>query len=234
MNYIRLIILLLFFSTTVFGKQKIDSTKQNKTISAQTQSQVNLNLPSILQIQRISDKQDNLSFFEKHFVSFIALIIGIISAIVNLCVARRLRYSNERNLQKLIENAKETTMREFNATINTHNRQEWINELRHTLSQLLSYTTQILPPLEDTYGKSIDKNAFVEKIAYSKAKIDLLTNEEKPEQKTLLDAVDRIIDTSTKNKEEFNMSDFQDAREKMIQASRKLFRVHWLKIKDLK
>ena len=67
-----------------------------------------------------------------------ALIIGLLSVLVNFWVAHRLRQSNERNLTRQIENAKEITLSQFKSTIATKNRQDWINELRNAISDAIS------------------------------------------------------------------------------------------------
>lgn len=261
MKKIFLLCTLILSLTIVCGQTKSpvkQDASKHETQPANTTPppQVNVNVPTTLQIKDITEKSNNSSIIEKSMPWIVAFIIGLLSALVNFFIARQLRQSNENNLQRQIESsernlqrqiesnerslqrqietAKETTITGFKATINTKNRQEWINELRHTVSQFLSHSLQLIPTVGIKFVTETEKSAFYEKLVYSKTKIELLTNPNKPEQKELLDSIEQLLVQVSKKKEDFNLDEFKAARDKTLDVSRKLFGIHWDKIKELK
>lgn len=144
--------------------------------------------------------------------------------------------SNERNQNKQIETAKESKLLEFKATIATNNRQEWINELRHTLSEYLTYCILITPlPDDATQAKLDNRDEIFRKLSLSKSKLELLMNSEKAEQKELLEKIESILEVIRNNIDKSNKPiPIKDARISAIEAARKLFSIHWNKIKELK
>src|SRR5690606_18151095 len=140
--------------------------------------------------------------------------------------------SNERSLQRQIATKKETTLIEFKATINTQNRQNWINELRQTLTEYLSNTTLIYPFDNKLFELMLIENEYqINKMSLAKAKLELLMNHEKPEQKKLLDEVEDML--KVVNDPQRNIKDIIKSRSKVIFAARHLFEIHWKKIKEL-
>lgn len=176
----------------------------------------------------------------------VALLIGVIAAFVNLFIGNRIRISNEKNMQKQlesneknlknqIETSKEIKFLEFRSTISAKNRQEWINELRHTLSEFLSIAMQLTPDSHEEIEKLsyMDQNKYVEKLFYTKCKIELLLNANKEEQKKVLDEVENIARLTVTETKDFTDTYMQVARNKLITCSRNLFDIHWKKIKNL-
>lgn len=225
------VIVLVFFSLTIFGN-KIDSLDTKKNSIQSQPTDVKISIPQTIHIEDITEKSDTTMSLDKNMPWIAALLIGFSAAFVNFWVAHRLRQSNERNLQRQIENSKETTLTQFNATLATKNRQDWINELRQTLSEFLTYSMCLTPsfvPLEPEEHKK-----YLEKLAFTKSKIELLINVDKQEQIELLVALDNVLEVLSKGKGDFNKEEMQLARSKTISAARKLFRIHWKKIKLLK
>lgn len=256
MKKFTLFLLLLLCSIIVFGKPTQDTTKHLRTTSTATPIQVSITLPETLQVGNISDKKESNTHFVTILPWIIALLIGVFSAVVNFRIAKSLRKSNEKNLQfqidsnernvksqiesnerslqKQIEITKETTLIEFKATIATKNRQEWINELRETLSVFLTSSIFVSPNISrDLKIKFTD--GFVEKALFARAKIELLTNKDKPEQKELLDNVNIYYEIVLKQLkgEAIESSQIVEARSSISQSARKLFKIHWNKIKEL-
>jgi len=231
MHRIFILLTIIFCSTIIYGQSINDSKNKYAKSTSKSSTEFNVNLPDTVQFREIVDKNETYSFFEKGMPWIAALFIGIFSAIVNFWISHRLRQSNERNLQKQIDNAKETTITQIKSTIGTKNRQEWITELRNTLSEYLTFTARVTP---DMMNSAEDNKKYIEKIYYSKFKIALMINPEKKEQKELLDAVEDILSEIIKKKEDYKIEEFKKTRETCIQAARKLFGLHWKKIKDLK
>ncbi|WP_400076355.1 hypothetical protein [Winogradskyella sp. R77965] len=231
---------LLFISFSTTNVNQLTET-ENKTATQQPHV-INLELPDKLKIETINDTENDNTLFEKNMPWVAALLIGIISAIVNIKISNDLKRSNEvnisnqisgaqENIKLQIESDKESTLTQFKATVATKNRQEWINELRDTLSQYLSYTIMMIQ--EDSFSED-DKRSYLDKIYQTKFKIELMTNPEKKEHKALMDAVNKMILVVNQNKDEIEINDLKSARQEFIITSRKIFIHNWNKIKDLK
>jgi hypothetical protein len=231
----QVFIFFLFCTVIVFGQQKQDSLQKTGEATLIVPLKVNLVQPDSITIKAITTNQVNQSLFEKNMPWIVAFVIGLLSVFVNFWVANRLRQSNERNLQSQLKSSKETILLEFQATIASKNRQEWINELRQTLSEYLSSTSLIvlLPP--NPIQKILDDNAmYTQRLSLSKAKLELLLNENKAEQKELLDEIEKMLNIVVNKPSENYTVEIRAARSKVILAARKLFEIHWNKIKDLK
>lgn len=232
MKYFKIVILLCCFFG-VLGLKGQDSISDFKMQNTAKKTTVSVTLSDTLQVKNITPSTYQTPFYERNMHWIIALLIGLVSAFANLLIAFRLRQSNERIIQKQIMNAKETTLFQFKATIGTKNRQEWINDLRLVLSEFLTYTTYLSPRKHDEVKEDEIKRC-IEKIFFTKFKIQLLTNPEKLEQKKLLDAIENMLNVITADKEKYNDEDMRLARQEIVFAARELFKQHWNKIKDLR
>jgi hypothetical protein len=185
------------------------------------------------QIKNPSNESNNLSFFEKYFPAIVALLIGVISALINLWVSHTLKKSNEKNLQRQIDNAKETTITQFKATIAAKNRQDWINEVRQELSELIANGSLMRIELKVTRDiKEMNKYQF--NMHYSLSKIETLLNPEKPEQKLILADAELFVSNCTECFKKENTEEYLLLKQRLYENGRKLFGIHWTKIKNLK
>ena len=73
-----------------------------------------------------------------------------------------------------------------------------------------------------------------EKFLFSKAKVEMLLNVDKPEQKVIIDGMDKLLKNCLKDKNTFSTEEAKKERDEIIEASRKLFGIHWKKIKEQK
>eukprot|EP01093_Parvamoeba_rugata_P002527 TRINITY_DN13108_c0_g1_i1.p1 TRINITY_DN13108_c0_g1~~TRINITY_DN13108_c0_g1_i1.p1 ORF type:complete len:156 (-),score=30.54 TRINITY_DN13108_c0_g1_i1:61-528(-) len=151
----------------------------------------------------------------------VALIIGLLSVLANYIIANQLRKTTKENLNT-----------EYKATIASKNRQDWINEVRHTLTEFLS-SALFLSNIDHT---EIDENnRFLEKLISSKSKLELLVNDSKTEQKDLLNSVENLLTLVTNDGKDPNFATkVRNSRNQTIKVARVLFNIHWKKIKNLK
>ena len=238
----KIFIIFILFSISLNSQNKkaifqsSDSTELIKN-NEKGETDLNINFPQTIQFKNISKKVSDQSLFEKRIPWIIALIIAILSGLSNIWIAKRLQKSNDQNLKRQIESSEKNSITQFKVTIATKNRQEWINELRHTISELISESIQIA--FEMRINKTENKESIkkhLTKLVYDKAKIEMLVNNEKPEQKDLIDKVNDVFNQciNASNPEEFDGNKLTLAREETIVAARKLFGIHWKKIKELK
>jgi len=190
---------------------------------------ISVSIPKEIQVKNISDSQKNS--LDENMPWIAALIIGVLSAGVNFWIGHKLRQSNERNLQRQIESSNNIAMTQFKTTIATKNRQEWINELRHEISELLTAFGKA--SITDNSSTREEFTRYSEKILYSKAKIELLTNSQKPEQKELQDKIEDLFEAFVEKDGKFKPGELANLRSKIILSANKLLDLHWKKIKNL-
>lgn len=226
-----ILLVILFCSSIIWGQSTEDSNNKFKSRAIISPTELKISLPDTVQFKGIPYKKESQPFIENAMPWITALLIGIFSALVNFWIAFQLRQSNERNLERQIKNTRETTITQINATIGTKNRQEWITELRNTLSDYLACAARMTP---DAKNSPEDRNRYIDKIFYSKFKIELLINPDKQEQKELLDSVNNLLDVISKKIDEFKTEEFIASRHICADAAQKLFGLHWNKIKGVK
>jgi len=226
-----ILLVILSCSTIILGQSTKDSTNKFKSRAIISPTELKISLPDTVQFREIANRKESQPFIEKAMPWITALLIGIFSALVNFWIAFQLRQSNERNLERQINNTRETTITQINATIGTKNRQEWITELRNTLSDYLACAARMTP---DAINSPEDRNRYIDKIFYTKFKIELLINPGKQEQKELLDSVNNLLEVISKKKEAYKVDEFIASRSRCADAAQKLFGLHWNKIKGVK
>lgn len=224
----KIIFLLTLFSCSIvaFGIEQKDSIRKDEK-SKQT-TEVIVNFPETVKIKDVSEKHDNYSSYMPWIT---ALIIGILSGLINIWIADRIKKSNEKTIGLQMNNAKNLALSEFKATLGTNNRQGWIDELRHNLSELISESAMIA--VEASAEKPDDEKLkfHFKKMNYNKAKISMLINKDKPEQKKVIDCVYELINKSFDTKSDFNPTEFKRVEDELTLASSMLFKIHWKKIK---
>lgn len=222
-----LLLTLLFISSFVLAQTKKEKQVQTTTIPP---IEVNIDMPETLNVQDITPK-NNTPWFERNLAWIVALIIGFLSAGVNLWIAKRQRDYSEASLKRQIDSAKETTMMQFKATMGTKNRQEWINELRQTLAELITTCGIIGMEREGDYNDGNLKH-LVEKALLADTKLRVLINVNKKEQKDLQICANEMLRIAS-DSEEYSRDALQRTMLKSIEAGRVVFDKHWEKIKKL-
>lgn len=225
MKIIGLIVLFFFSLTIAFCSPKTTITE----IQSNSKNELIIGLKDTLNVQNLNSINGQDNFSDKNIPWIVALFIGIFSALINLLISRKLMISNERNLQRQIDSSKQQTIIEYKATIAVKNRQEWINDLRQCLSELLTSSALSTPNMK-AYA---DYNKNAEKVFLNFSKIELLLNGKKPEQVDLIDSLTTLVNVLLMGNEEFSNEHYKEAKDKVVTSARKLFEIHWNKIKKL-
>ncbi|MFT6128233.1 MAG: hypothetical protein ACJAVA_002732 [Flavobacteriaceae bacterium] len=223
----KYIFILLFGIICSFTFAQSDSIN-NTSISGQKE-RIEIKFPEKLIIEQTIPQVIEDKFWVKSIPWLIALFIGISTVLVNLYLSKKLRQSAEKNLNLQLKNSKEITLAQLKGTIATKNRQEWINEVRHSVTEILTHSLFLIADY-DTEDKKADK---LEKIIFAKSKIELLTNDAKPDQKELVDKIQELIKEIGLGSNDFDENRIINKREDIINISRKIFKIHWNKIKNL-
>jgi hypothetical protein len=171
------------------------------------------------------------SFIEKYAPAIAALFIGILSAVVNILIAMRLKRSNEKNLDAQIKHNHDMALIGFRSSIASKNRQEWINDLRNQISETIAQAARVAMESEISDKKTQIKGDHMQNLIFCHSKIQLMLNEEKPEQQAVLAAMNAYVNLVIKLKSPSD--EYYEARNALIKASRTLFKIHWKKIVTL-
>jgi hypothetical protein len=201
-------------STCKVVKNKFDSIKHYSSF---------VNLPDTLilktfQVRTDSDKQES-----SKMPWIVALIIGLVTVIVNLLIANINRQSSESNINSQIENNKKLKVAQFKATLKTQNQQEDLNRLIETLTEFLSYSIIYTPDFIHDNDSSLD---IVNSIYRSKLKIELLLNPEKePLHSKLIMSINKIIEVIKLDAKDYKKEEMKVARDNCINVSRELIMI---------
>ena len=162
MSHTKILILFLLCTTMFVAQSKQDTVSHDKATP-----QVNISIPDTLQIKNVMNKQEVLSWWDKYTASIAVVIAGLLSIGANIWNSHQLKKSNEKNIIAQQNTAKDIAWTQFKAATVAKNRQEWINDLRHTLSEFLTYSMDLfISRFSNVEGSKGYRN--FEKLYYSK------------------------------------------------------------------
>jgi len=248
-------ILFQFFSLLFFSIAIAKTTKDSIT-SKLLNHKIEIKLDT-LKVQNIKSSEAPKPWYESNSMPWIAaIIVSGLTVAINVYIARinqktaiqnvvlqinsvmegsKNQIDNAKEIAiKQIENSKEIAITQFKTTLNTKNRQDWINDVRHVTSDLLVQCAMIQLEMISKDSSAIKAkkiSPFFEKLVYNNSKLSMLLNHNKDEQKELLDKVVEIISYSGKPNP--NATEFRKIESQLIEASRNLFEKHWEKIKNI-
>ena len=219
--------MILFLSS--FKNQSVDSI-DNRII----EKSLHLKLDT-LKVENIKNNKESVVWYESESMPWIiSLLIAIITIGINVYIARVNQKTALKNVQNQIESSKSLALTQFKATLNTKNRQDWINEVRHTISDLLAQTAIFSVRVFDKKSENGDiLMPHFEKIYYYKSKIAMLLNSEKNEQANLLNLINELVYLLANIEKGKTEKIIKEKENEIINASRVLFDLHWKKIKEI-
>lgn len=190
-----------------------------------------------LKVENIKSVENSKPWYENNNMPWIiSLVISILTVGINIYLSRINQKTAIQNVNSQIDSSKNLALLQFKTTLNTKNRQEWINEVRHSTSDFLANAALFNVVL---YSNEKEEERFktlmphFEKMFYYKNKIAMLLNANKPEQKDLLDSVESIVIICSNPKKDIDATAFRLKEAEIIKFSRVLFEKHWEKIKEV-
>jgi hypothetical protein len=170
----------------------------------------------------------------------VALAIGILTVLINIIIALIARNTSLKQLKsskevllKQIDSAKENSITNFKGTLNSQNRQKWIDEVRHSISELIAQTSLISVELSSKERNYNTVAIYFEKAMYHKSKVDILLTPLKVEQNEVINLSTELVKICIVQNGKFDIEKYTNARIELIKASRKLSEMQWEKIKNL-
>ena len=219
-----LIILLLGLSLSSFSLDKFDSTKNVGQLTLSTKDTIvnerTIKSPLILESKNGFDFRDQMPWLTAFLIGAMTLYLG----------HRQLK-SNERTLREQINSAKDIARLDFNKTVISGNRQEWINTLRENISEYLGLTesrSSIFWGIADTAKYQELSQANLASILRLEAKIVLMLNSTEEDSKELI----RILRLYTRST--FNESVEQTKEElnqRTIELTETILKSEWERVK---
>lgn len=250
MKYKSLLVCFYMLTSFVF----ITNAQIKTPIQNDQQVQLHLNTDT-LNIKSITNQQSQPWYVGNSTPWLVALIISVLTFVINIYIARLGQRTAIRNIDlqiksstetskasiensmnialRQIENSKDLAITQFKSTLNSKNRQDWLNELRHSISELMVQASLMNVHISRNAG---DKDKFLpnyEKMSYNQQKILLLLNPLKLEQNPIIELVNKLVQMSMQPYGTYDDSEYADLQDKIIAESRKLFIIHWGKIKAL-
>ncbi|MBK8522455.1 MAG: hypothetical protein IPL54_16910 [Chitinophagaceae bacterium] len=161
-----LLLLFLVLSITVYSqKDSLPFTNTNFQVRLDT-----------LKIQSI-ELGNIKKWYENSAMPWIAsLIIAFLTVIINIIISRSTRKTSVRLVERQIESSIRTAGLQFNSTLNSNNRQEWINEVRHCTSELATQCQLLNGEFQEEIQSRENKMVLYEKVIFNRNKLLLLLN----------------------------------------------------------
>jgi len=198
-----------------------------------------------LNLKSFPTEKKSKSWYENSAMPWImALLVSILTIIVNILIAknnlktskinldRQLQMTKELTLRQ-INNAKEIAFTEFKATINSKNRQDWINELRSCISEFLTQCAMINIEMANNSDNLEKIKPYFEVIVKNKSRIAMLINLEKEEQKAILKPINDMMSVSFSPENDWDVEKYKIYEDELLNATRNLLQLQWVKIKNL-
>jgi hypothetical protein len=268
-----IIILTFFFAITSFGQNaknksaiKMDSSSVKQTsnilvspIAKNGKDSIVISIQQFDEITKLLKKDDGV--MKDILPSLIALLVVIISTWGAIHIGKKqisiqiksgeeqLR-SQEAQSQEQLKVAREQIQETSKVTlkqINSNNRQEWVNETRHTVSELMTQANLLNIEFQEQTINFEKKKIIHEKLTYSKNKLFLLLKPTIETHKLLLDSLGDLMTTldihllnsnSNNNPNSgigfipYDNGKFMTQTEKVIETARKMLYEEWGKIQS--
>lgn len=229
-----LTVLMLFTLTSKSDTIKVINrdTTRNLTISPQKMQCFNdtiIHKGVLIIHSENSENEDSMPWI-------VALIIGILSVVVNILIAYIQNKANQSSIDKQlnaarqtindqIKSTKEIAILEFNRSVKSHNRQEWINTLRNLISEI---DTKILHIALDPKQKNTEN---IMAITFLSNKIELMLNTSEPEHKTLLASIKTLMAEVTNPMDKISGKRHGELRELYFNATKAMLKMEWERVK---
>jgi hypothetical protein len=181
-----------------------------------------------------------ISWYESKSMPWIASIfIGILTVIANLIISHYTRSTSLKVVKAQIESSTKLASIQFQATLNSKNRQDWINDVRNAISEYATHVRQLNIQLQE---KDKDRAAIIslhQNVYLHKSKIKMLLSPKIREHAYFLDAQENLMDVledhllkSKGDYGEYNNQSFIANLNVMVEKGRELLYFEWQKIQN--
>lgn len=181
-------------------------------------------------------------WYESKSMPWIASIfVGVLTVITNLIISHYTRSTSLRIVKAQIDSSSRLANIQFQATLNSKNRQDWINDVRNAISEFSTHVRQLNIQLQE---KEIDRSmvfSLHERVQLFKSKIRLLLSPQIETHQHFLiaqeDLMNVLEDHLLKSKGgygEYNNQAFIVNLNSMVEKGREMLYSEWQKIQNAK
>lgn len=230
------VLILLLFSLNLIGLSQVNDAKQEKlNTNTAKESAQQINIPDKLNI--VLPKE----YFEKpksdplkdYFPALLTLIVGILTIIVNWLISKKLRENTSQNIERQLAESKNIKYLELKASINTKNRQDWMNQFRDAVSEYISVVVVASTNLQvnnDVVRLTITK------LMELQTRLDLLLHPEREKEKEIIacySALTALLLLEESKKTKDHADKMGKHKEKLVELSRLVLERNWQKLNNL-
>lgn len=187
------------------------------------------------------NKTDHIPWIVAFIIGILTVASTVFASIINRKITLKGIQTNKDIAIEQIQNSQNISLQQFNSTLKTKNRQEWLNDLRNTMSEFMASCKKINIEIQTP---NIDTNENIkiihEKISFNRTKLILLLTPKKELHKNLLDSIKEFVDILDEhllnykgNINDYKNLDFQKASDSMVENARILLYDEWQKIQKL-
>lgn len=232
-----------------FSQKKVDSSSFSSN-SKTEQIQISVSDSTISHLLQPFSQKKELRL-EKNGPWLAALFIGILTVLANILTSYYMRRisrdtvkaqieSSERTAGLNIENSQTLSLTQFKATLKTKNRQDWINDVRESITEFTTQCKMLNIEFQSTTPDPEKVKPLLEKVTLYRNKLLLLLNPAKETHKPLLNAIDSLMTVlehhffyCSGKIQAFNNEDFLDKTAIVIKCGRDLSYDEWQKIQEM-
>jgi len=227
-------LLVIFHAPVIANDGATRIKKENVIQPVRTKDTVILLKDLRIQISEAKKGDDKAGSWEKQMPWIVSLAIGLLAFGTNMFVSYNSRRTNLETAQNQLANAttlslaqikqsRENNERDFNKTVMSGNRQNWITEFRNLISEILSSMSSFI--IKGTVSDS-EHTAF--KLLIIKAELMLTNDIDGPTVKVLNDTLECCLKIAQGNAE---VEELSDMMEKIRLAAVSKLKETWEKVK---
>jgi hypothetical protein len=258
-----LFVILTIFHFSILNASNEDSIKVTEKAKNNAEFKIIQSLPDTIMIKSVREKIETKPWMENPNMPWIiALLISLLTILINILIAKINQKTSIRNIEaqiasamlsskQQIDNTKEIAIeniknsqvlaqKQFNATLKINNRQDWLDEVRMTVSEFLTFCRLLNIEFQDPSDKLERQKNLHEKVSLHRFKLLLLLDPKKTDHKSVLDSIfdlmnilDHHMLNSKRTIEPYKNGDFVKKSEDIVVASRELLYNEWGKIQNL-
>lgn len=233
MKSVKSLTLILLFSMPVMANAQIDTSRSNAPEI--------IHKVDTLNAETVEKMQETLWYEHKSTPWLVSIFIAVLSVVVNLIISYFTRKTSIRTVQDQIQSSVKIASHQFHATLNSKNRQEWINDVRNCISEFVTQCRLLNMQFQEPVHTKEKRYILHEKVSLYRNKILLLLSPQIPQHANFLGKMNELLDAleihllnSRANILDYNNQEFLVKSNEVLESGRTLLYFEWQKIQNVK
>lgn len=194
--------------------------------------------PTDLKVNYAITQHHATQWYDNKAMPWIASIfIAILTVIVNLVISFSTRRTSLKVVTAQIESSVNLATVQFHSTLNSKNRQDWINEVRNCISEFATQVRQLNIQLQQKEEDAVKTFDLHGKVYLYKSKLKLLLTPTIDEHAAFLQSMEDLVSVleihvlnNKSNVGSYSNQDFIVKSDRMIENGRQMLYFEWQKI----